>query len=86
VILGEICHSGQLFDASAGRLGTAEDDRIENDSPHGEAMVTESLKSVIRCKLAIRGLSVRRTHPHAGEVGGARALDLVKNVHIGQNA
>ncbi len=85
VIPGEVGHSNQLFDARAGRSGSVEDYRIENDSPHGEAVVAEPAKSVIRCKLAIRGLSVRRAHPHARQMGGARALYLVEDIHIGEN-
>ena len=47
MILDDVGNSDPLFHASAGRPGAVEDDRIENDSTDGEAIVTDSAESVI---------------------------------------
>jgi hypothetical protein len=86
VIPDKIDHPDLLLDAGAGRSRPVQDYRVENDSPYGKPVVAKSAKSMSRRKLAVSVIPVWRAHPHAGKPGVTRALDLIQDVHVGENA
>jgi hypothetical protein len=82
----DVRYAHLFFDARTSCSRTAEHYRIENGSTHSEAVLAERVESMVRSKLSVGVFPVRCSHPHAGKVSRAGALDLVQDLHIGENA
>jgi hypothetical protein len=85
VILANVGYAHELFDACACRPRSTDDNLIEDGSPDSETIVAKWAKPVIRREFAVGAMAVRRADPHPGQVGRERSLDLVENIHVGQN-
>ena len=85
-ITHDVSDTHAFFHASAGGPCTVEQNRVEDCSSDRDSVIRESPEPVIRGELAVNGRTIRRMHPHSGQLCRARELDFVERIHLRKNS
>ena len=75
-------HPRAFFNPCACGARPAQEDFIQHRSAQSEAPVAVRRKTFYAREFGVKHCSVRRSHGHPRELGGASALDLVENAHV----